>query len=96
MDLYEMTRQRQRYPQDQAWQDSLGPLEHRDFMEETTSRSPLLGTLLAGWLPFYTAMKAAGVNVGGTGEMKTSSPSLEEILKGWEGYRRGLARLPEE
>ena len=88
--LYEMTRMRGMYPQDQDWQDMYGPLEHRDFMQEVTQRSPVLGTLLAAGLPFYTALKMAGVNLGGTGEMKTSQPSLEEILKGWEGYGRGL------
>jgi hypothetical protein len=59
-------------------------------MREVTRRNPALGTLLAAGLPFYTALKMVGVPVGGTGEMLTSRPSLEEVLAGWRGYGSGL------
>ena len=90
MDLYEMTQRRGLRPQDQAYQDDLGPEEHRQFVQEVTQRNALLGTLLAAGLPAYTALKVLGVNLGGTGEMKTSRPSLEEIGGGWTGYGQGL------
>ena len=81
---------RKRYPQDQGWQDLLGPLEHRQFVEEVTKRNPVLGAILLGFSPGYTGLKALGLNLGGTGEMKSSKPSLDEILGAFEGFRRGL------
>jgi hypothetical protein len=92
-DLYSSYRLRTSYPQDQGIQNDLGPEEHRQFLEEVTQRNPLLGTLLAAGVPVYTALKAAGVNLGGTGEMKTSQPSLAEIGGAWTGYGRGLMGL---
>ena len=89
-DLYGAYRLRGRYPGDQAWQDLVGPIEHGQFMEEVTRSSPLLGTLLAAGLPLYTVLKMTGLAPGGTGEMKTSRPSLAEIFSGFEGYGRGL------
>ena len=93
IDPYSVNRLRASYPQDQEVQNDLGPEEHRQFLEEVTQRSPLLGTLLAAGVPVYSALKMVGVNLGGTGEMKTSRPSLEEIGGAWTGYGRGLMGL---
>lgn len=89
-ELYSAYGMRRLKPTDQAWQDALGPEEHRQFLEEVTQRNPLFGTLLAIGVPVYSALKAVGINLGGTGEMKTSAPSLEEIGGAWTGYGRGL------
>jgi hypothetical protein len=59
-------------------------------MKEVTQRSPLMGVLLSAGLPFYTAFKLVGVPLGGTGEMKTSQPSMDEIFAGWTGFKEGL------
>ena len=92
-DLYGVYNARKLRPQDQGWQNDLGPEEHRQFMEEATRRNAALGTLLAAGVPFYTALKALGVPLGGTGEMKTSEPSLAEIGGAWTGYGQGLMSL---
>ena len=91
-DPYSAYRLRRESPLDQGVQDRLGPLEHEQFMAEVTARSPLLGTLLAAGLPVYTVLKMMGIPVGGTGEMLTSRPSLEEMMAGWRGYGRGMKR----
>jgi len=91
-DSYAANRMRRAAPNDQGLQDALGPVEHEQFMREVTQRSPVLGTLLAAGLPVYTALKAIGIPVGGTGEMLTSRPSLEEMLAGWRGYGQGMGR----
>jgi len=90
---YEAYQARKLRPMDQDYQDSLGPEEHRQFLKETTNLNPALGTLLAAGVPFYTALKALGVPLGGTGEMKTSKPSLAEIGGAWTGYGQGLMSL---
>ena len=93
IDPYSAYRLRRSYPQDQGIQNDLGPEEHRQFLEEVTQRNPLLGTLLAAGVPAYSVLKLMGVNLGGTGEMKTSQPSFEEIGGAWTGYGRGLRAL---
>lgn len=89
-DPYGVQRLRAAHAQDQGMQDLLGPIEHQQFMEEVTRRNPLLGTILMGGSIPYTALKAVGLPLGGTGEMKSSRPSLDEIFRAWDGYRRGL------
>jgi len=93
LDSYSMNRLRRDNPLDQGIQNDLGPEEHRQFLQEVTGRNPLFGTLLAAGVPVYTALKMVGVNLGGTGEMKTSEPSLAEIGGAWTGYGQGLMGL---
>lgn len=93
LELYGVDNLRRRYPQDQGIQNDLGPENHRQFLREVTQRNPLFGTLIAAGVPVYTALKAVGINLGGTGEMKTSQPSLAEIGGGWTGYGQGLMDL---
>ena len=88
-DLYQAERLRQSQPQDQLTQDLLGPENHRQFVKEVTQRNPMLGLLLAAGAPFYTALKILGINSGGTGEMKTSKPSLDEIFAAYQGFDEG-------
>ena len=88
-DLYNAHRLRGLYPQDQLHQDLLGPEEHKQFVKEVTQQHPMLGLLLAAGAPLYTALKIAGVNLGGTGEMKTSKPSLDEIFAAYQGFNEG-------
>ena len=89
-DIYSAYNERKKYPQDQGMQDILGPIEHQQFMQEVTKNNPALGTLLLAGTPFYTALKMIGLSPGGTGEMKTSRPSLDEIFRAWDGYIKGL------
>ena len=92
-DTYSAYNIRKQYPKSQTWQDRWAPVEHRQFMRELTSRSPFVGTLLAAGIPLYDIFKRLGINAGGTGEMKTSRPSLNEMLQGWRGYGQGLGDL---
>lgn len=89
-DPYGVYRARKTRPQDQEFQDDLGPEEHRQMLEEISKRNPALGTILALFAPLYSLGKMIGVNLGGTGEMLTSRPSLEEIGGAWTGYGQGL------
>lgn len=89
-DPYQFYRLRQQYAQDQGMQNLIGPLEHRDFMQEVTKQDPFMGALLATAAPFYTAMKALGVNVGDDKSSLTSQPSMDEVFGAWTGFARGL------
>ena len=71
-------------------QNLLGPLEHKQFMEEVTKRDPFLGSLLMVSAPFYTGMKMMGVNPSDDKSTLTSAGSVDEIFSAFDGYMKGL------
>lgn len=91
-DLYGEYKARKRRPNDQLEQDLRAPREHKQFMEETTARNPIVGTAAMVMAPAYSAAKALGIHVGGTGETKASRASTDEIFAAGEGYVRGLKK----
>jgi hypothetical protein len=82
-DPYALNRLREKEP---GLQDLLGPLEHRQFVEEVTRRSPLVGTGVMAMAPAYSAGKALGLF-----PRARSVASWDEIFAAWDGYRRGMS-----
>lgn len=89
-DAYGRYRDRLKAPNDQLTQDLLAPLEHEQFVQETTARNPLAGTAVAAASFPYAAAKALGFSPGSTGETKTSRASTDEIGGALHGYVKGL------
>lgn len=89
-DAYGRYRDRLKAPNDQLTQDTLAPLEHEQFVRETTARNPLVGTAVTAAAFPYAASKALGFAPGGTGEAKTSRASTDEIGAALHGYVGGL------
>jgi hypothetical protein len=72
-------------------------------MRETTRADPLVGTGTMFGSLAYSYLKALSqipwvhghlarkiVESVGSGEMKTSNPSWDEVFAAWQGYREGL------
>jgi hypothetical protein len=91
-ELYRMYHIRANAPNDQLTQDLAGPGEHRQFMEEITSQSPMQGTATMAMAIPYSAAKTLGMAPGGTGEAKTSRASMDEIFAAGEGYWEGMKK----
>ena len=92
-DVYAAYRQRVADPNDQLTQDLVAPKEHKQFMQEITERNPVQGTAAMLAAPAYSAAKALGINVAGTGEAKTSKASVDELFAAAEGYGRGMKKF---
>jgi hypothetical protein len=90
--VYAAYRQRVASSNDQLSQDLLGPKEHEQFMEETTAKNPVQGTAAMAMAAPYSAAKALGFAPGGTGEMKTSRASVDELFAAGTGYVKGMKR----
>jgi hypothetical protein len=100
---YKRLRESSQYAQDRAAQDIIGPLEHRDFVEELTRKNPVAGAAAYLASPAYTGVKKIAeitgpgsiadrivTAVGGGGNAKRSSASWDEIFGAMQGFRRGL------
>lgn len=88
--LYSALALRQKFAGDQDMQNLLGPVEHKQFLQEVTKTDPLLGTILLAAAPAYTGLKALGINVSDDKTTLTSAPSMDEIFAALDGYLRGL------
>lgn len=71
---------------DKLTQDLLGPKEHEQFVQETTSLNPIVGTAVLAMTPVYSAAKALGIK----GAQGRSAASIDEIIGGAAGYAKGL------
>lgn len=78
----------------QQMQNYLGPLAAQKFVEDETKENPWKGGLLAALSLPYSAgkMLAPELTSGltGTGQALPSAPSLEQILRSFKGFGRGL------
>jgi hypothetical protein len=85
VDPYYYSRLRETFPRHDPMQSVVGPLEHKEAMQEIVGGNPLMAVPYAGGIPVYTALKAAGMF-----PQARSPASWDEIFAGYEGLLGGL------
>jgi hypothetical protein len=81
--LLQRVRNRPEVARNQAFQDYIGPPEHRAFVREMTQGDPLMGAAMIPAIPAYTYAKGAKQAMGlPTGR---SEAGLAEVLAAFRG-----------
>lgn len=84
-DPYHYERLRRSLPRDSSLHSVIGPLEHRQFVEEVVRNQPWMAVPMAAAIPAYTAGKGTGLLRG-----PRSPASWDEVFEAYKGLWQGL------